>query len=174
MKRVIWFICLFMLAFGVVGCGDDEQKAESNNEAKSEKELAEEKERFILTIERHKYQLQEDMLDLSNRMIDMVFAPAFNNDSEEYIAEMEAIQQRLDQGLSEIQNMHVPDDQVAQEAYDIYLDIITGANKELNKMIEAWLEFDLEGLFQFQSESNNYVIKWERFDEIWAYYKEKD
>ena len=174
MKRVIWFICLCMLAFVVVGCGDDEQGTESNNEVKSEKELAEEKERFILAIEQNKYQLQENMLELSDRFVESIFAPALDNGSEEYLAGIEEVQQRLDQGLSEVQNMHVPDDRVAQEAYEIYLDIVTGAHKELNGVITSWLEFDLEGMLEFEAESNYYVIKWERFDEVWAYYKEKE
>ena len=65
--------------------------------------------------------------------------------------------------------MHFP---VAQEAYQVYLEIITNAHTELSKMNRVLLESDFMAIFEIDTNAN--VIKWERFDEVWAYYKEKD
>ena len=90
------------------------------------------------------------LLELSEIFTAFAFRTGFENGEATYLDEVETLQQRLDQGLSEVQNMHVPNDPVAQEAYQVYLEIITNAHTELSKMNRVLLESDFMAILEIE------------------------
>lgn len=163
MKRFLWISIFFLLVFGLVGCGE--------KETKSEKDPAVEKEIFILAIEANRYEFQDGVTDLALLLQEAMFRTT--TDGEKWRAELEAIQKKLDEGVSNAENIQVPDNPTTQHLYKMYMDVIMDSIVFTDEVLESVAEFNIFALMQKNVEGEVFGMKWERFDEAWLQYKLK-